>query len=156
MRNFCLAILIFLLAACTPKAKVQVDYDQPWNVPTVSHKAMGFQYGFFGSIGYRDRAFTEDTLEYPPIPGLIHRSVYTLCPEDSCYAEYLTLALRCPDVKNLQKWLNDKVYSIVDNSPIPDEDMLRNIRKKDCETTEEILGYYLDQLQAAQSACTYA
>ena len=58
-----------LLASCAPKSSVPADYDQPWNVPTVCHKAMGYQYGFFGAIGCYYRDFDVDTLVYPPIPG---------------------------------------------------------------------------------------
>ena len=36
------------------------------------------RYLLFGKPGYRDREFQEDTLLFPPIEGLVHRSAYAM------------------------------------------------------------------------------
>lgn len=70
------------------------DYDQSWNIPTVSHKSIT---PYFGIIGVFERNTTSDKIEIPAIPGLKYRSCMVVCPVDSCYGQRALLALRCPD-----------------------------------------------------------
>ena len=107
---------------------------------------------FFGKIGYRDRAFQEDTLVFPQIEGLIHKSVYALCPTDTCFAEYAVLALRCPPIQPLLDWVADTVHTFVNECPIGNglqtyNNKTLDIRQKHLKSDKEICDYYIGQLQ---------
>lgn len=69
-RWLCPITIILILASCGgPKKKAEAA--KPDLVyPEQGLFSTDFKYIFFGQIGYRDRAFQEDTLLFPPIDGL--------------------------------------------------------------------------------------
>ena len=144
MKHSAILSLFFLLAACAPEAGVPADYDQPWNVPTFGLRQADERLYYFGQIGAWDREFVEDTLFYPDIPGLYHRSAYHCCPADTCYADYLTLALRCPGCKSLLRWLGNRVCSFLGEVPIPSEYSWESVTCKYFTSAEETCDYYID------------
>ncbi len=120
--------------------------------PAIGMIATDFKYVYFGRIGYFDRSFKEDTLVFPPIPGLVHRIAYAMCPTDTCFSEYVALALRCPPIKPLLNWLSDTVRTYIDWFPIGHRLDLAtgkqlDIPKKHLKSDKAICDYYIDQLQ---------
>ena len=151
MRRFFPLLIILLLVHCGPKrtastSVVDVIY------PADGLFATNYKYLFFGKIGYRDRTFQEDTLVYPPIEGLIHKSAFVMCPTDTCVAERTVLALHCPPVEPLLRWMADTVCAFVDQCPIGGGLLKYNeksidVPKKYCNSAEAICDYYIDRLQ---------
>lgn len=112
------------------------------------------RYLFFGQIGFEDRSFQEDTLLFPPIEGLVHGSVYALCPKDTCFAEYAVLALRCPPIQPLLNWVADTVNTFVQECPIGNglltyNDKQLDIPVKHLKSDKAICDYNIGQLQHA-------
>ena len=175
MRRNVLIIFIFLLAACGcgPRKKVAksnndsseqtVEADKLSKRDTLSVVddivlpagglfSTDFKYIFFGKIGYDERSFREDTLVYPPINGLIHKSVYVICPDDTCFAERAILALRCPPIQPLLDWVADTVNTFVHECPIGNglltyNDKEIDISKKHFKSANAICDYYIGQLR---------
>ncbi len=156
MRNSIL-LLTLLLASCAGRQVASTkyigapEYDEPWNIPTISHHSTDCKYVFAGDIGYRDRGFQDDTLVYPPIPGLVHKSVYSMCPVDTCMAEYAALALRCPQEQPLLDWMADTVCFFVNYGPVGSRHTMYteeslDIKKQHFGSEEEICQYYMNQL----------
>lgn len=110
------------------------------------------KYLSFGQIGSWDRSFQDDTLLFPPIEGLVHRSAYAMCPKDTCFAEYVVLALRCPPVQTLLDWVADTVNTFAQGCPIGNSLLTYNdkpldIPVKHLKTDKEICDYYIGQLR---------
>ena len=113
-----------------------------------------YKYLFFGKIGYTERSFQEDTLVFPPIEGLIHKSAYAFCPTDTCFAEHAVLALRCPPIETLLNWVSDTVNTFAHECPIGNGLLTYNekelsIPKKHFKSADAICDYYTGQLQHA-------
>ena len=145
MKYKCLLALL-VLAGCAKPTDSTIDYDEPWNTPTISHKAMDYKYVNFGSIGFYDRSFSEDTLAYPPIPGLVHASRLAVTKNGNG-ANYATLAIRCPEKPGLLKWMAGRVKKYVTDWPIGyDQEGPDPVADKVFNNTEELVGYYMDRL----------
>lgn len=130
------------------------NYDGVWNTPTIGTGSRNYDFYFFGQIGYRDRSFQEDTLSFPAIPGLSHRSVYSLCPTDTCFAKYAVLALHCPPIRTLMDWMSDKVYTFANRCSFigarnEDQPRAKEIAKKSLWSASSICNYYMRRLGSA-------
>lgn len=146
--------LFFIILSCAgPQRKAASAVEENLIYPENGFFATDFKYIDFGQIGYRDRCFQEDTLQYPPVPGLVHQSVYAMCPTDTCVAEYATLALRCPPIEPLLKWVSDTVSTFIDiDCPVGNgwsiyTEESRKIPTKYFASAEEICEYYMGQLR---------
>ena len=151
MRRIGFVFFCFLMIACSPKRQAQVILEDVV-CPDEGFFATDFKYVFFGKIGYRERSFQEDTLLYPPIEGLVKKSAFVMCPTDTCVAERAVLALRCPPVEPLLRWMADTVYAFVEQCPIGGGLLTYNeksidIPKKYFNSAEAICNYYIEQLQ---------
>ena len=182
MKRHLLIVIILLLVACSPRHKdakvvdrsslntVKADKSSIRETrpvvkdvvkPAGGMFSTGFKYSFFGKIGYMDRAFQEDTLVFPPIEGLIHNSVFVMCPKDTCFAERAVLALRCPPIQPLLDWVADTVNTFANKCPIGNGLLTYNekqldIPKKHFKTVKDISDYYIGHLQHAYDSwhCT--
>ena len=142
-----LILLAILGCSQNGEPKTNPDYDQPWNMPTFRHKAMDYKYVDFGSIGFYDRSFREDTLVYPPIPGLMH--VSKMAVTKNCNgANYATLAVRCPNEPKLLQWLAGRVQRYVTDWPIGYDLSKDSLAEKKFDNAEKIAVYYMDKLGA--------
>lgn len=149
-------ILILLLASCGPKKSaksVSIDIACPEEELAVEHDSLStaYKYVFFGKLGFMERTFQEDTLVFPPIEGLVHRSAYAMCPTDTCMAEYVVLALRCPAIQPLLNWVADTVGVFVNECPIGNGLSKYNGREvtipvRHFKSDKEICDYYIGQL----------
>ena len=138
---------------CSPKKQAQVALADVV-CPNEGFFATDFKYSFFGKIGYREREFQEDTLVYPPIEGMVHKSAFVMCPADTCVAEYAVLALRCPPIEPLLNWVADTVNTFVHECPIGNGLLTYNEKQLDIpikhlKSDKEICDYYIGQLQHA-------
>ena len=146
-----LILFLLLLACCTPKKKT-VAVKPELVYPEQGLIATEGKYLSFGQIGSWDRSFQDDTLLFPPIEGLVHRSAYAMCPKDTCFAEYVVLALRCPPVQPLLDWVADTVNTFAQGCPIGNgmltyNDKPLDIPVKHLKTDKEICDYYIGQLR---------
>lgn len=155
-RLFIILFLLLLVCCGGPKKKSVVSANvsiKPELVyPEQGLFATDFKYMTFGKLEYRDRSFQEDTLTFPPLPGLVHKSTYQLCPKDTCYAEYAVLALRCPPIQPLLDWMADTVYTFTHECPIGGrltsfKEKPIEIHKKHLKSAGEICDYYMSQLK---------
>lgn len=151
MKYHLLIVLVLIVSCCGLKKKSAAVEDKQTHSEQYQYVTDNVDL-FFGMIGYRDRAFQEDTLDFPPIEGLVHRSAYAMCPTDTCFAEYAVLALRCPPIQPLLDWVADTVHTFVNECPIGDglqtyNDKEHNIPKKHLKSDQEICNYYVGQLQ---------
>ena len=138
---------------CSPKKQAQVALADVV-CPNEGFFATDFKYSFFGKIGYREREFQEDTLVYPPIEGMVHKSAFVMCPADTCVAEYAVLALRCPPIEPLLNWVSDTVNTFVHECPIGNGLLTYNEKQLDIpvkhlKSDKAICDYYIGQLQHA-------
>ncbi len=150
----CIYILpaLILLVCCGSPQKQTNTLDIDLVFPAQSAFTKDYNSIFFGKIGYRDRTFQQDTLKFPPIESLVHESVFTMCPTDTCFAEYAVLALRCPPIQPLLDWVADTVHTFANECPIGDglqtyNDKEHDIPKKHLKSDQEICNYYVGQLQ---------
>ena len=144
--------LLLLSIGCAPKKNKGVVKDLVY--PQEGFFATDFKYHFFGRIGYDARSFQEDTLLFPPIEGLVHQSVYAMCPTDTCVAEYAVLALRCPPIQPLLDWMADTVNTFANDSPIGNGLLTYNNKELDIpnkyfSSAGEICDYYMDHFRYA-------
>ena len=151
-RIYQLIILLVLISCSSKKAAVTVVDDLM--CPSEGLFATDYKYVFFGKIGYNDRSFKEDTLLYPPIEGLVHGSVFTMCPVDTCFAERSVFALRCPPIQPLLDWVADTLNTFAHECPIGNGLLTYNekeldIPNKHFATVDDLCDYYIDQLNHA-------
>lgn len=114
---------IALLTACTG-SKQQNDYDQAWNTPTLN--GMDSLYGMWGMADAHSFANESDI---PAIPNLYVNCAMGCCQTDTCWAERLLLALRCPEEEVLLQWMENHVneecngclngYQFEEKEPLP-------------------------------------
>lgn len=145
-----IALSIILLSFGPNKNNLVVADDLMY--PSEGLFPTDYKYLIFGKIGDFDRSFQEDTLVFPPIEGLIHKSAYALCPTDTCIAEYAVLALRCPPIETLLNWVSDTVNTFANECPIGNGLLLYNkkelsIPKKYFKSADAICDYYIGQLR---------
>ena len=154
------ALALISVISCGPKRQKSANLSLNELVkPELVYPEQGIfategRYLIFGQIGFEDRSFQEDTLLFPPIEGLVHGSVYALCPKDTCFAEYAVLALRCPPIQPLLNWVADTVNTFVQGCPIGNglltyNDKQLDIPVKHLKTDKEICDYYIGQLRHA-------
>ena len=110
-----------------------------------------YNYTNFGMIGDYDRKYKEDTLHFPPIPGLAYKTAYSFCHRDTCYANYAVLALRSPNNPLLLNWLEDKVRKYVAYWPISYDVLQFNssdvpVPRKRLRSANDICNYYMKWL----------
>ena len=153
MKRLSVVSLVILLICCGPR-KNTTTVEAKVALLEIVHSNAGYEAIHFGRIGSRDRYFKEDTLSFPPVPGLVHRSVYAKCSKDTCFAEYAVLALRCPPIQPLLNWLTDSVNTFIQECPIGNglltyQDKQLNIKKKYLKSDKAICDYYMNQLQHA-------
>ena len=110
---------------------------------TISYATTNSKYATFGEIGYDVHSFKEDTLNFPPIRGLVHRNCYAYCPKDGCYHDYSVLALRCTHNEVLLEWLSNQVRQYVIGLTMIDDTLLPT---KKFISAKEICYYYMDWL----------
>lgn len=157
MKQFFILLLTLLLASCAGRQMTSIkyigapEYDEPWNTPTISHRATDYKFSYAGTIGPWDRGIQEDSLDFPSIPGLVHKAVYAMCPVDICVAEYAVIALRCPQEQPLLDWMSEKVCDFANNCPVGNGrekymGKAQGIQKKSLGSAEETCQYYMDQL----------
>lgn len=149
-------LILLLLAGCGPRKAAKsaiVNIACPVEEPSVDQDSLStaYKYVFFGKLGFMERTFREDTLVFPPIEGLVHRSAYAMCPTDTCVAEYAVLALRCPPIQPLLNWVADTVSAFVNECPIGNGLSKYNggeatIPTRHLKSDKEICDYYIDQL----------
>ena len=113
--------------------------------------ATDYKYSFFGKMESKEHSFCEDSLLFPPISGLIHKSVYSSCPSDTCFSEYAVLALKCPPISTLLDWLSDSVFVFANTCPIGNglactTDTPVSVKKSYFNSVNGICDYYMDQL----------
>ena len=113
MRKLSFILILLLIVSYGPRraakhSSIDMAYH-PEEVVEQDSLETKYKYIFFGKLGYMDRPFQDDTLVFPPIEGLVHRSAYVMCPKDTCVAEYAILALRCPPIQSLLNWVADTV-----------------------------------------------
>lgn len=120
---------------------------------TFCHAITDYEYCFFGEIGYRDRGFSDDTLLFPPIEGLAHQSCYVLCPNDTCFGAYATLAIKCPPKPKLLDWVSREAKDFVNDCPlvsVPDTQepfQWSQVPFKHLESDEAICHYYMEGIK---------
>ena len=164
MRHYYVLLLLIVLSGCDTKATdTKVVHETKTNEPKIVDDlvhpeqglfATGYKYIYFGMIDYKDRTVQEDSLLFPPFPGLVHQSVYAMCPKDTCFSEYAVLALRCPPIAPLLNWLSDMVYTFVQECPIGNglqtyNGKRLNIPKKHFNSADDICNYYMGWLRHA-------
>ena len=162
MKHFYLILFLLVLAGCGTKTKTTIDGQEAKTIePTIVEDlvypeqglfATDYKYLYFGKIGYKDRFVHEDSLLFPPIPGLVHQSVFAMCPKDTCFSEYTVLALRCPPIAPLLYWLSDAVHTFTQECPIGNglqtyNNKEINIPKKRFKSAKDICEYYTGQLR---------
>ena len=146
---------ILFLTGCAShnQGNVNEQYDVDWNTPTFSRQTDSYKYVFSGQIGYRDRGFSSDTLVFPPIPGLVHESVLSFCPVDTCYSEYSVLALRCPEIPALLDWMSHQAKGFADGCSVGDRMTCdtnscdKDIPFKSFMNAKDICSYYVGELR---------
>ena len=161
MRKPYIILILLLLASCGPRksaksVSVSIACPEEDAEPAVDQDSLSkaYKYVYFGKIGFMERSFREDTLVFPPIEGLVHRSAYAICPTDTCVAEYAVLALRCPPIQPLLNWVADTVRAFVQECPIGNGLSNYNNRElgiptKHLKSAREICDYYIGQLNHA-------
>lgn len=153
MKRIIFIFFVILIVSCGPRKKATTAKEEV-ALPEIIHSNANYADVFFGRIGSRDRSVKEDTLSFPPVPGLVHRSVYAKCPKDTCFAEYAVLALRCPPIQPLLNWLADTVYTFIQECPVGNglsifHDKQLDIKKKYLKSDKALCNYYMNQLQHA-------
>lgn len=141
MKNLICTLFVFfsamavsaLLTACTDN-KQQTDYEQAWNTPTLD--GMDSLYGMWGMV---DAHQYDNPSAIPAIPDLYHNSVIGYCKADTCWAERLLLALRCPEEEVLLQWLENHVneecheclngYQFEEKVPLPHLTHIENAKQ---------------------------
>ena len=90
------------------------NYNGAWDSPTISHRNYQTRI-YFGMRGVFDRRPGVDASTIPPIPGLKYSSCYVLCPQDTCYARRVVIAVRCPQERVLLDWASQRAawYEVV-------------------------------------------
>ena len=156
MKKLYIILILLLLASCSPRKAAKsaiVNIACPVEEPSVDQDSLSkaYKYIFFGKLGHLERTFQEDTLVFPPIEDLVHRSAYAMCPKDTCVAEYAVLALRCPPIQPLLNWVADTVGAFVHECPIGNGLSIYNDREfsipvKHLKSDREICDYYIGQL----------
>ena len=146
------------LTGCTCSRTVQQPTETPATEITSEDTSLGpdtitlaIDYAYFGQIGSRARVFAEDSLKFPPIPGLVHKSVLATCPTDTCFTEYATLALRCPKAPALLKWVSEQAKLFADECPIGNRykevtGKEKDIPFKSLNSADAICSYYTEEL----------
>ncbi len=156
MRKQFFILILLLLASCGPRKTAKslsenIAYPEEEAAVAQDPVSTDYKYIFFGKLGFMERSFQEDTLVFPPIEGLVHRSAYAMCPKDTCFAEYAVLALRCPPIQPLLNWVADTVSAFVHDCPIGNGLSIYNngefsIPVKHLKSDREICDYYIGQL----------
>lgn len=159
MRKLFFILILLLLACCSHRKTAKslsenIAYAEEEAAVAQDSVSTDYKYIFFGKLGFMERAFQEDTLVFPPIEGLVHRSAYAMCPKDTCFAEYAVLALRCPPIQPLLNWVADTVSAFVHECPIGNGLSIYNngelsIPAKHLRSDKEICDYYIGQLKHA-------
>ena len=152
MKRVLYILIIISLVCCGSPKKMTKTVKPDLVYPEQGLFATDYKYLFFGEIGYRDRAFMDDTLVFPTIDGLVHGAAYAMCPTDTCFAEYAVLALRCPPIQPLLDWVADTVNTFVNECPVGDGLLIYNDERPDIpikhlKSDKEICDYYIGQLQ---------
>ena len=156
MRKLFFILILLLFASCGPRKTAKslsenIAYLEEEEAVVQDSVSTAYKYIFFGKLGFMERSFQEDTLVFPPIEGLVHRSAYAMCPKDTCFAEYAVLALRCPPIQPLLNWVADTVSAFVHECPIGNGLSIYNngelsIPAKHLKSDREICDYYIGQL----------
>lgn len=158
MRKLYTILTLLLLASCGPRKAAkssiaELAYPEVEAESVIDQVSLSkaYKYVYFGKLGFMERTFQEDTLVFPPIEGLVHRSAYAMCPKDTCFAEYAVLALRCPPIQPLLNWVADTVSAFVHECPIGNGLSIYNnvelsIPAKHLRSDKEICDYYIGQL----------
>ena len=156
MRKLFFILILLLFASCGPRKTAKslsenIAYREEEEAVVQDSVSTAYKYIFFGKLGFMERSFQEDTLVFPPIEGLVHRSAYAMCPKDTCFAEYAVLALRCPPIQPLLNWVADTVSAFVHECPIGNGLSIYNngelsIPAKHLKSDREICDYYIGQL----------
>ena len=158
MRKLYIILTLLLLASCGPRKAAkssiaELAYPEVEAESVIDQVSLSkaYKYVYFGKLGFMERTFQEDTLVFPPIEGLVHRSAYAMCPKDTCFAEYAVLALRCPPIQPLLNWVADTVRAFANDCPIGHGLSIYNNRDvsipiRHLKSDEEICDYYIDQL----------
>ena len=148
--------LILLTVSCGTRnrnigsATPSDDQVTPVVRTTISYATTDYKYCFFGYLDNPKEAYDEDTLSFPPIEGLVHKTGVNVCPIDSCHANYYVLAAHCPDNVVLRKWLSRKFREYADNGDICYEWKLGAAEREtdaiEFDSLEEMCSYYIDVL----------
>ena len=104
----CTFVVCFLVLIVHPTRMCGQNRNDYNYAPTISHYASNYQYQYFAEAGPNDRHPVVKLSSLPPIPGLKYRSCFYMCPVDTCYANRAVIALRCPDVPILRKWVSSR------------------------------------------------
>lgn len=140
------------IKARNDSSKTEIQVKEDLVHPAGGGIATDFKYLNFGRIGHYDRSFKEDTLVFPPIEGLVHKTAFSMCPTDTCFSEYVVLALRCPPVQTLLNWVSDTVRSFIKEFPLGHRMAITagNPKEKKSLTSDKaICDYFINQLQHA-------
>ena len=106
---------------------------------TISFATTNNKYRFFGMIGDNYLTFKEDTLNIPPIPGLVHKTGLNAqkCGRSYIY-DYQILALRCPPRASLLKWMTRRLQSYFLIKAIPK-------RENKFQSVKEICSFFINR-----------
>lgn len=162
MRNTFITLLLVPLALISYSCTCSHTSQQPADVPDepmieteeagdIDSILLTVDDAYFGEIGCLALAFAEDTLTYPSIPGLVHKSLLAKCPADNCFGEYVTMALHCPENQVLLDWMSGKVKAFADACPVGNTlagatGKTKDIPFQSFHSTEAICSYYMDEL----------
>lgn len=126
-------IIIVLLAACKSNTQ-QEDNDQSENMTTID--GMDSLYGIWGKVDARS---FDNASDLPDIPNLYHNTAMGYCEADTCWAERLLLALRCPEEEVLLQWMEQHVnkacheslngYQFAEKEPLPHLSHIKNAKQ---------------------------
>lgn len=120
------------------------SYDEFWNMPTISHATTGYQYQYFGGLAAPyDRHPTVNISSLPPVPDMIYRSCYYVCPTDSCNAGRAVFALRCPDKPSLLRWVSSRAEWFVGWCESDDFEHESTRPGQEFSASEDILTHYV-------------
>ena len=155
MKQFAYIVAALILAGCNERNNQGQSLIIPFNPverTTISYETTSYEYIQFGKIGYDGLRCCEDTLSFPPIDGLVHKTAFAFCPKDTCYCDYAVLALRCPDNQALRNWIAGRVRRYVADWPISyysdsDDYDVPSLPMKEFNSAEEISSCYMNWLQ---------
>lgn len=139
--------LIVLLLLSSSIGLGQNDYDQKWNLPTISHKSFN---PYFGMLGVYERNTTSDKKEMPAIPGLKYRSCMVVCPIDSCFGQRALIAIRCPDNAVLLDAISGRLCDY--SNKITHSTAIRKCENPESSAT--VRSYYIDAIRSYLSKNT--